>query len=358
MKIHPFFRWFINHKIISIVALLVLIWAGRNAWMFASYKFFSHPPSTYVETVVLKPQASSQRWQAVGTIKAAQDIMISSEVNGTIQTLNASSGQNVKQGDVILTIRHDDISANLQHDQAIQTQKKLFLQRLQKLVKPGAISEEAFNEAQSAFQQAEATVLADQAALDKYIIKAPFAGDTGIWQVNVGQLVRPGDPLISLTQLAPAYIDFTLPANALNDIHVNDDIQFTTMSFAGRTWFGKITAIDPQLDRSTRSMQLRAETDNKDGKLVPGLYGEVSVVKPRASQLLIPQEAVIYDPAGASVYVLHNNVATPQHVTLGEHQANMVLVASGLKAGDEVVTAGMMKLFPGMPVEVNKRVQQ
>lgn len=317
-----------------------------------------HKPSTHVETVVVKPQKATQRWQAVGIVKAVQNVVISSEVTGTIENLVAASGQTVKQGDVLLNIRHDDILATLQKDQAALTQKQLYYQRVQRLSKSNSTSQEALSQAMSEFQQAEGTVKSDQALLDKYIIKAPFAGQVGIWQVNVGQLVQPGDRLVSLTQLSPAYIDFALPAKVLNSVKVGNDVIFTTSSYPNLVWRAKVLAIDPQLDPSTHNVQLRALLNNSDGKLVPGLYGQIIVMIPISPKLFIPQEAIIYDPKGASVYVLQKNIASPRYVTLGARQNNAIIVEKGLNPGDEVVTAGVMKLFPGMPVTVNKRVVQ
>jgi membrane fusion protein (multidrug efflux system) len=350
-------NWLKQHVIASIVILVLLIWAIGKLWPLM-FSLFGHPPIAHVETLILKPKLSSERLQAVGTVKAAQDIVVASEVSGTIQNVAVQNGQTVKQGDVLLNIRHDDISANLQKDQAILAQKQLYYQRIQRLAKTSAASPEALNEAMSEFLQAQAIVNADQAQLDKYIIKAPFAGQVGIWQVDMGQLVRPGDALVTLTQLSPAYIDFMLPAKALSSLMVGNTLQFTTSSFLNRIWQGKVVAIDPQLDSATRSVRLRAQIDNSDGKLVPRLYGQVTVIRPLPPQLFIPQEAVIYDPKGASVYILQKKIAKPQAVTLGTHEGNDVAIESGLKAGDEVVTAGMMKLFPGVPVIVNKQVIQ
>lgn len=346
--------WFKNHKIATIVILILLIWVGEKLWSYLSYLLFFRAQPTYVETVILKPTAGTQQWQAVGTVKAAQNIIVNSEVTGVVQSLAVTNNQTVKQGDVLLSIQHDDISANLQRDQAALSQKQLYYQRVQRLPS-SAISQDDMSKALSDFQQAQAAVAADLALLNKYIIKAPFTGVIGIWQINIGQLVQPGDHLVTLTQLSPSYIDFMLPAKVLSAINVGDDIQFTTTTYANRLWHGKVIAIDPQLDSTTRNVQLRAQVDNSDNKLVPYLYGQITVVKQLPPQLFIPQEAVIYDPQGTSVYVVKKNKAYSQPVQLGLHQQDNVIVEKGLKPGDEVVTAGMMKLFPSAPVSVNHR---
>lgn len=350
-------RWLKKHLILTAIVVVVLIWGAAKLMPFIFAKLYT-PPGTYVETIVIKLQPGVQRWEAVGTVKAAQDIVVASEVSGTIQELLAEHGKTVKQGEVLLTIRHDDISAHLQKAQAELTQKELYHQRIQQLIKTNAASKEALSKASSEYQQAKAAVNAAQALLDKYVIKAPFAGLIGIWRVDVGQLVQPGNPLVTLTALSPAYIDFMLPAKALGIIKVNDKIQFTTSSYDGQAWSGQVVAIDPQLDSSTRGISVRAVVDNADGKLVPRLYGQVAVLKPLPPQLFIPQEAVIYDPQGASVYLVQDKIAKLQHITLGVHQGNDVVVVKGLKADDEVVTAGMMKLFPEMPVVTKKREVQ
>lgn len=350
------FPWIKKNPIATIILLVVLIWSIEKIWPMIMGRLFHQQPMTYVETIVIKPQASTENWQAVGTIKAMHNIIIESEISGVIETLNVANNQTVNQGELLLSIKHDDITANLQKDQAILAQKQLYYQRLVRLSK--TVSEESVSVALSEFQQASAAVAADQAELNKYLIKAPFTGTLGIWQIDIGQLAKPGDPLITLSQLSPAFIDFMLPAKALSSIKIGDDVQFTTPNYPGRTWHGAIIAIDPQLDSTTRNISLRAKINNDDNKLVPNLYGRVIAIKKLSPQLLIPQEAIIYDPKGTSVYVIRDKKAYPQAVKLGTHQGEDIVIESGLKPNDEVVTAGMMKLFPGASVIVNKQIVQ
>jgi membrane fusion protein (multidrug efflux system) len=284
------FRWIKKNIIASLILIVLLLWAIEKIWPLIASHLFAHTPTSYVETILLKPQASTQTSQAVGTIKAMHNITIESEVTGVIETLNVSNNQKVNQGDVLLSIKHDDITANLQKNQAILAQKKLYYQRLERLSK--SVSEESLSVALSEYQQAEATAAVDQAALNKYIVKAPFAGVLGIWQVDIGQLAKPGDQLITLSQLSPAFIDFMLPAKALNSIQLGDAIQFTTPNYPDRIWHGDIIAIDPQLDSATRNIILRAKINNEDNKLVPNLYGKILVIKTLSPQILIPQEAI------------------------------------------------------------------
>ncbi len=355
---NPILQWIKNNSLKIFAALIVMMLAYLIITHFLAGKSAKSNDAT-VETIVLAPQPGIQRWQAVGIVKAAHQIIITPEITtGTIDSIAAASGQTVKQGDILINIRHADIDASLQKDQAALAAAKLTYQRKNALLSSHSISKEDISQALSAYQQAVAAVAGDQALLAKYIIRAPFAGTLGIWQVDIGQQISANDKLVSLTQLSPAWIDFSLPPAALGAIKVGDNIRFTTSSFPGRNWVGKITSIDPQLDTSTRSLQLRAQVDNHDNKLVPSLYGTILVELPLPPQLLIPQQAVMYDPKGASVYIVKQNKANPQAITLGEHIGDDVVVSSGLQAGDEVITAGMMKLFPDSPVNISHRVTQ
>lgn len=348
-----------KHLFTMLIALLV---TGVIGYKFIMPKIMGHfappMPSTHVETLVLKLQPGSEHFQAMGTVKAAQDIIVSSEVSGTIEKLNVANGSQVNQNDVIITIRHQDVAANLQRDEAAYQQKELFYHRLQKLIPKHAISDEAVSEAKSAYQQAKAAVDADRALLDKYVIRAPFKGQIGLWQADIGQLVQPGAALVTLTAMTPTYVDFMLPAKGLGSVKVGDSIQFTTPSYPNHTWPGKVIALDPQLDAATRSVKFRALVDNSDNKLVPRLYGDVTVIKPQTPRLIIPQEAITYNPQGAAVYVLEKKSPVIRQITLGEHIDNDVVIVSGLKENEEIITAGMLKIFPGMPVAVNKQIVQ
>jgi len=354
---NKFFPWFKTHPILTISVVLIFFWAGHKLWRIG-FGLMSHPEPAHVETVIVATKPGEKTWQAIGTVKAAQDIEIASEVSGVVQNIVVANDQQVKQGDILINIRHDDIAANLQRDDAELTQKQLYYNRLQQLSKSNTVSKESLSEALSAFEQADAIAKSDQAQIDKYSIKAAFNGQVGIWQVTPGQLVKPGDMLVTLTDLSPAYVDFMLPPKALGSVAIGNTIQFSTESYPNRKWIGKITAIDPQLDIETRSLQLRAQINNTDGRLIPHLYGQVIVKQPLGPQIQIPQEAVIYDPQGTSVYLLHNKVTALQSIQLGEHIGDNVVITKGLKPGDEVVTAGMMKLFPGMTVIINKQIHQ
>ncbi|MGE3919704.1 MAG: efflux RND transporter periplasmic adaptor subunit [Gammaproteobacteria bacterium] len=346
-------HWIKNRLIITSFVVILLLWALFKFWMSGNTTVAISSKPVYVETRVIKPVVAEQNWQAVATIKAVQDITVASEVAGLVQQIDMPSNQTVHQGDVLLRIKHDDITANLRRDQAVLVQKEIYYQRLTKLIKTHVVSEEALSEALSEYKQAQANLALHEAEINKYVIKAPFSGVIGIWKVNVGQLVKPGDHLVSLTQLSPVYIDFMFPVKALGQIHVGDEVEFTTSNYGERVWYAKVIAIDPQLDNTTRNIQLRAQINNEDGQLVPNLYGQITFRKKHDAQLLIPQESVIYDPQGTSVFVVKNNKVYPKQITLGEHQGDDVIVVNGLKSGDEIVTAGIMKLFPEMDVIVN-----
>lgn len=351
-------RFLLRHWLATFLVTAGLIVAGQKGFILIYMKFFMHPPVSHVETLLLSLQPHEERLQAVGTVKVAKNVTIRSEVSGVVESLQVQSGSPVKSQDVLINIAHQDIAASLAKNQALLAQKTEDANRAEQMFKIHAIAATSLLEAQSELQEAKADVDGSEALINKYVIRAPFPGQTGIWQVDVGQYVKPGDDLITLTQFTPTYVDFSLSASALSSVKVGEDIEFTTPSYPNRLWKGKVMAIDPALDSDTRSIAVRAEINNADHVLVPMLYGQVSVVKKLAPILTIPQEAVLYDPDGASVYVLQNHLTKKIHVVLGDHVGDAVVVLSGLKPRDELVTAGAMKLFPGMPVVVNAKVTQ
>lgn len=323
----------------------------------AGYRYFhatgEQPPASLpppVETVMLQLQPAAGIWQATGTVRGAHAITVAGEITGVVGQRFVRNGQQVQAGEKLLDICHGQAEATLQRDEALLSEKKLHHDRLRRLEGLHAVSQEALAVALSEYRQAEATVRLDRAVLSRYHIVAPFAGRVGIWQIDEGEFVRAGDPLITLTQLSPASVDFVLPARLLSRLHAGDSIRFVTPAFPRAVFQGHLAAIEPQLDAVTRNIRLRAQLDNDAGRLVPGLFGEVTLAGPRVSHLYIPQEAVMYDPKGASVYVLENAHAIQKRVTLSERRNNAVRVTAGLAAGEELVTAGMMKLFPGAAV--------
>jgi membrane fusion protein (multidrug efflux system) len=208
-----------------------------------------------------------------------------------------------------------------------------------------------------------AQVEAQAALVAKKTLRAPFAGRLGITTVNPGQYLNPGDKVVTLQSIDPIFVDFRLPQQQLSRISVGQILHVTTDAFAGQTFEGKITAIDPRVDSATRNFQVEASVNNSARKLLPGMFGRVAVLAGDVQHYLtLPQTAITYNPYGATVFVAQKAadgtlVAQQVFVTVAATRGDQAAIVSGIKEGDIVVTSGSLKLKNGAPLLVDNKVQ-
>jgi len=347
--------------LLVVVGALVGVKAGQIGAMIASGKTFSPPP----ESVNSAPVQSSE-WQpslsATGSVVAVRGVTLGAELPGTVREVAFDSGAWVKQGALLVKLDTSTEEAQLVGARADATLARLALERARSLrqgdVNPPADLEAA--EARGA--QAGAAVAGLEAAIAKKTIRAPFTGRIAIRQVEVGQVVTPGTPLASLQSVDPTFVDFWLPQQALATLKVGQQVRLSTDTWAGATWDGQLTTINPEIDPATRNVRLRATFPNPDGRLRPGMFAGVEVLSAeRQAVLLVPATAAVYAPYGDSVFVLEpsaqegkppGTVARQRFVRLGERRGDLVAVVSGLKGGEKVVSSGAFKLRNGAAVVV------
>jgi len=223
-------------------------------------------------------------------------------------------------------------------------------------------------QAQARDKQTRATVVNLEAIINKKIIRAPFDGRVGIRAVELGQVVSPGTPIVSLQSVDPIYVEFQLPQQSLADVKLDQQVQVKVDVFPGQHWEGTITTINPEVDPGTRNVRMRATVKNPDGRLTPGMFAAVEVLAgEKAPAIVVPATAIIYAPYGDSVFVIENSkdpnqkdkdgkaqlVANQRFVRLGDRRGDYVAVASGLAAGETVVSNGAFKLRNGQTVFIN-----
>jgi len=217
--------------------------------------------------------------------------------------------------------------------------------------------------AEARSKQTAANVATLEATLAKKTIRAPFDGRVSIRQVELGQILASGTPIASLQSVHPIYGEFWLPQQALSELALGMEVRMRTDVFPKSSWAGTLTTINPQIDIASRNVRVRATFPNQDGRLRPGIFANVEVVSPEKRQLLvIPGTAVLYAPYGDSVFAIEEKkdeatgntglFAHQKFVRLGERRGDLVAVASGLNAGETVVSSGAFKLRNGMPVVV------
>lgn len=350
---------------LAAIALLVLVLGGIKALQIGSMIEAGEsfvPPAQAVTTAEVVELSWNPELTAVGSVVAVQGVTVASEVPGTITEIAFKSGQMVEKGDLLVRLDTSIERAQLASAVASAKLADLDYQRRKNLPPAGAVSAADVDAAAAKATQAAADVANVKAVIARKTIRAPFSGRVGIRQVDLGQVLQPGTPIVSLQSSDPIYVDFSLPQQAVSQIEPGHSASITTDAFPGTTWQGAIEVVDAEIDIGTRNFAVRALVDNPEGKLRTGMFVDVTVVQPEARKLLVvPASAILFAPYGDSVYVVKEKkaesgelqqIAEQVFVRLGERRGDLVAVSSGLEAGDLVVSTGAFKLQSGMEVAI------
>jgi membrane fusion protein, multidrug efflux system len=315
------------------------------------------PPPTAVTTAVAK----KERWQpalsAVGSLKAVNGVMVSTDLAGIVSQVSFQSGAPVKKGDLLVKLDSQQEEAQLRSAEARRDLAKANLERDRDLVKDGAVSQSEFDSADTEYRRAVAAVDEARALIARKTITAPFDGQLGIRQADLGQYLNVGAPIVPLQSVDPIYVEFSLPQQNLDQVVVGKKLRLNATGVTGEEFEGEITAVDSRLDDATRNVRIQGTIRNAEGKLRPGMFVNVDVLLPEKDVISIPASSINYAPYGDSVFVVKQNQVQQQFVKLGATRGDQVSIVSGVKEGDQVVSSGVFKLRSGIPVQVNNIVQ-
>ena len=322
-------------------------------------KKFLPPPET-VTAAAVQADSWERALTAIGTLNAVQGVTVAAELVGKVVKINFEAGTPVKKGDILLRQDTSSEEALLPGAVAQVELTRTNLERVNQLLAKQLISQAERDNAVAAAGQAEAQAGNIRTIIAKKTIRAPFSGHLGIRQVNLGQMLREGDPIVTLQFLDPIYVDFTLPQQQLPLVGQGLIVQVTTDALPGATTEGRITAIDPLVDAQTRQIKVEATVANRGEKLRPGMFVNVAVGLPAKQDVLaIPATAVLYAPYGDSVFIIEDaadkkgKVLRQQFVRLGLKRGDFVAVTSGLQEGQTVVSTGVFKLRNSQSVVVD-----
>lgn len=346
--------------------LLVLIVLGLLFGGIFGWKYFQAQNQaggrSMMPTVVSTQTVRQENWQptlpSVGTITPTQGVLISSEVPGVIREIHFDSGQRVEANDLLVQF---DSEVDIAEAEALEAESQLAVtmrDRLQRVVSSNLGSRSDLDEAQAQVDSSRARVAAKQATIRKKTVRAPFSGELGIRRINPGQYLAAGDPIIDLVDLDPIYAEFTLPERYLSEIAVQQEVIVRVAAWPDLEFPGKISAISPNIERSSRSVQIRAIFNNPDSLLHPGMFADVHTRLPaKEAVLTLPERAITYNPYGNSVFVVAENEGNKTvnrvQVTTGSITDGRIEIRSGLEPGMEVVTDGHHKLRNGQAVSVD-----
>ena len=349
--------------LLLVIAILAGIKGLQIFKMVGTGKSFTPPPET-VTTAQARPESWEASLDAVGSLEAVQGVTVAAELSGKVTRLDFTPGTRVKAGSLLLQQDTSSEEAQLQAAEAQAALAKVNFERLRLLIETNAVSQAAYDDGEAKYKEAMAQADTIRATIAKKAIRAPFSGRLGIRLVNLGQILKEGEPIVSLQALDPIFINFMLPQQELARIKPGFAVRITSDALPGQTVAGRITAINPQADSATRNVRVQATAANKEERLRPGMFATVAVVLPGKNQVLaIPATAVLPAPYGDSVFVVeehkHEKTGKPglavrqQFVRLGERRGDFVAVASGLKAGATVVSSGVFKLRNGQAVVID-----
>ena len=330
------------------------------------------------ETVSTAP-SETQQWEgtlsAVGSITAAKGVVVANDSPGIVSRILFESGAVVREGQTLVELDTAVERAQLASSRARVDLATINAGRSRALVKTAAIAQSQADTDDSQLRTTTTDANALQAQIDRKIVRAPFAGRLGIREVNLGQYLNSGTRITVLEAIDTVYVDFTLPQQRLADVKIGLPVRVTIEGAAGPPQQGTVTAIDPEVDSTTRTIKLRAAVPNKAETLRPGMFANVTVVLPAlGSVVAIPATALIHASYGDSVFVVEDKkdeggaaskgadgkpvkVARQQFVRTGASRGDYIAIADGIAAGQDVVSAGAFKLRNGSKVTVNNDIK-
>lgn len=349
--------------LIVVIGALVGIKGLQIDRMVAQGDHFMPPP-----VVVTTAAAHQESWEtlltAVGSLEAVQGVMVTAELTGKVVHIAFSPGDMVRAGDLLVQQDTSVESAQLRAAEAGVALAKINLARARELVATQTVAQSQFDDADAQFKQAVAQADNIRAVIDKKTIRAPFAGRLGIRHVNLGQVLKDGEAIVSLQSLDPIFVNFLMPQHRLAQIHPGLQVRVTADAAPGQTIAGTVTVIHPEVHAATRNIRIQATVDNPNELLRPGMFVNVAVVMAaRTDVVAIPATSVLYAPYGDSVFVLEEKQASEkgvggmflrqQFVRLGEKRGDYVAISAGLKDGETVVSTGVFKLRNGQSAVVD-----
>src|SRR5436853_717803 len=341
-------------KTIAGLIVLVVLLLGIKAMQIA--KMMRSPtqiPATTVTSTTVKEEDWAPRLSAVGTVSAVQGAILSTDLAGTVAEVKFESGGEAKKGDVLVKLVASQEEADLEL-------ARNDLARARDLAARKVISKAELDAAESKFKQKEGVVQHKE-------VRAPFDGQLGIRQVNVGQMIKEGQQVVALTALDPVYVDFALPQQELAKLSTGLEVVVRSDAIPGREFKGKLTAMNSNVDNVTRNVTLQASLENPDHALRPGMFAKVEVSLPEKHKaLVVPGSAISYAPFGDSVFVIEtkkdektgkeSQSIRQQFVKVGEARGDFVSITEGLKGNETIVSTGVFKLRNGTPVTINNEL--
>lgn len=354
-------RWITT---ISVLVIISIGFAGFMYWQKMQQQ--AAAPQGFPPSVIAATEVIQESWQpslqSVGSLVATNGINVSTEVNGIVSEIVFTSGQQVEQGQVLVRLDDDVDEAALEALRAERKLAQIQFSRSDDLLKKRVISKSEFDEAEAQLDASKARAKQQEAIIKRKVIRAPFAGLAGIRQVNLGQFIEAGNPIVSLQALDPIYVDYTLPERYLSRMKTGQVVNIQLDAIPDRIFTGEISAMNPGIDTGTRTLKIRATLENPDKLMRPGMFAKVETITDEAQPVLtLPRTAISFNTYGNFVFVINKNeqgmlMVKRTPVETGEIRNGRIAI-KGLPEGTQVVRTGLVKIRDGMPVTIDNKVE-
>lgn len=340
-------------RLALLTSLLALVAACGESADGATKPTATADRSVAVETVVAREQALSRELVAVGSLRSDESVTLGSEIAGRITRINFDEGQSVQRGQVLFELDNTIYRAEFDQARAQAQLTQRNHERALELFARKLIAQSDRDTAAANSEVARAALALAQARLDKTRITAPFDGIAGLRRVSPGDYISAGQQLVSVEAMSSVKVDFRLPESALPALKTGQKLSIELDAFPGERFEGELYAIEPRVADDTRSIGLRANLPNPEGKLRPGLFARVRLqTGAPIPALVVPEQAVFPRGSQQFVYVVEDGKAAQREVSIGQRLPGQAEVVSGIKVGDQVVVSGLQQLADGTPVRL------
>ncbi len=351
---------YVTRNGLVIIALGALVLIGGAWYLFAGDK--SGPaagPNARgnaggVAVVTAHPEKKEFAYEveALGTLRANESVDITAKVADRVAAIHFTEGQQVRKGALLIELDNTEARADLAAAEAAASDSRSQYKRSQELFNTKALSEAQLDQLQATLLANEARVAAARSRLADRVITAPFNGRVGLRNVSLGGLVNPGAVITTLDDLSIVKLDFAVPEVFLSTLQPGLTVQARSTAYSESTFDGRVASVDTRVDPTTRSVAIRALIDNRDGRLRPGMFMTVKLVRPEGQALMLPEQAIVPENEQHFVYVVADGKAQKREIKIGRRRPGEVEVLQGLTADDGVVVDGTLNLRDGIPVRV------
>jgi membrane fusion protein (multidrug efflux system) len=364
-------------RTIGMIGAILLVVGAIAFWKYYTIRTLiakmsaQKPQPTAVSSIKATEEVWQDRRHAVGSLAAVQGVTVCNELPGTVQRIAFESGSQVSQGDLLIQLDTSVDAAQVRGLEAQATLARVNLDRAQGLRNSNTNAQTELDTAQAQFQQGQAAVDTLKANIAKKSITAPFAGQLGLRQANLGQYLAAGTAIVTLQAMDPIYVNFAVPQQEGVELKPGQAVEVHIDAYPDAVFAGAINAVNAKVDDATRNLQVQATVPNAKALLRPGMFAIVDVVLPLQRKLItLPQSTIVYNPYGNAVYVVEKSkeataaepagagalIVRQRFVQLGETRGDQVAVLKGVQAGEEIVTSGQLKLRNGAAVAINNSV--